>query len=114
MNWTPLTSEQELQLLLKESHSQPILLFKHSTSCNISTTAKARLERKWKDTDNATVKPVYLDLLNYRAISQKIAELTGVRHESPQAIVLKDGKATYNASHSGIYYDDILAASQGV
>lgn len=109
MNWNVLNSEAQLEALREESKQQPVLIFKHSTRCSISATAKARLERKWADGDNAAVKPYYLDLLNYRGISNRIAEEFGVRHESPQVLVLKDGKAAYHASHMDIRYEDILA-----
>jgi bacillithiol system protein YtxJ len=114
MKWNSLASESDLEALLSESKTRPVLIFKHSTRCSISATAKARLERNWKDADAQVVKPYYLDLIAHRSVSNRVAELTGVRHESPQAIVLKDGKVVHHASHSAIYYEELLAAPSAV
>jgi bacillithiol system protein YtxJ len=50
----------------------------------------------------------FLDLLKYRSISNKIAEDLGVRHESPQLIVIENGKAINSASHQHISADQII------
>lgn len=78
-----------------------IFIFKHSTRCSISKMVKQQFEREWK---SPTYKHqlYYLDLLQYRSISNKIEELTGVQHQSPQLIVLKDQKVIYAKSHSSI------------
>jgi bacillithiol system protein YtxJ len=109
MNWNNLTSVEQLETIVNtESHRATILLFKHSTTCSISAAALNRVERNWKDDDTTIITPYYLDLLNHRDISTHIATLTGVKHESPQVIIVKNGVATYNTSHSGIRYDDIM------
>lgn len=101
MHWRKLESLEALQVALDESATHPVALFKHSTRCSISSTAKDRIERQWSFTDEQL--PVYyLDLIRYREVSNRIAEITGIPHESPQLIILKHGKAIYDASHSGI------------
>ena len=104
MNWLPLTSLSQLDLLIEKSKSQPIAIFKHSTRCSISSMAKSRLER---EEASAGIEFYYLDLLAHRDISNAIAEKFSVHHESPQIILLKDGECVYDESHSGITMQDI-------
>lgn len=105
MNWTNLQSIAELDELEKRSFNKNVLIFKHSTRCSISTMAKNRLERDW--VESAKIEPFYLDLLNFRAISDEIAKRYQITHQSPQIILLKDGKPLYNASHSEIKFEAI-------
>ncbi|MCC9166517.1 bacillithiol system redox-active protein YtxJ [Pontibacter harenae] len=105
MNWHPLTSTEQLDNIVEESKSTPVVIFKHSTSCSISATAKSRLERQWDGAGVDNVKPYYLDLLSYRPISNEIAEVFNVMHESPQLLLIQDGMCTYNTSHMGISVD---------
>lgn len=102
LNWVKLNDEAELdQLIQKESFEHPVVLFKHSTRCSISAMALSRLENNW-DIDPESAVPVYLDLIRYRPISNKIADDLGIMHQSPQIIIVKDGKATYTSSHNEI------------
>ena len=107
MNWTELNSEQQIEEIKKESRSLPVLIFKHSTRCSISSTALNRLERDWKEAEIAPLKMYYLDLLSHRNISQSVAESFDVEHESPQVLILKDGNPVYVRSHLAITYDEI-------
>ncbi|WP_143959590.1 bacillithiol system redox-active protein YtxJ [Litoribacter populi] len=111
MNWINLEQAVQLEDIKKESHEQPVMIFKHSTRCSISGMAIDRLTRNWKDAETAHIKPYYLDLINFRDISNQIAQEFGVQHESPQVILVKDGKAIYDNSHMGISYKDILSES---
>ena len=85
MKWEILSSEQQfLDLLDNESL---FAIFKHSTRCSISSMAKNRVERDW-DLDF----PIYyLDLIQYRSISNLIAAKSGIEHQSPQLIVFQNG-----------------------
>lgn len=107
MNWKELNSIEQLQQLIAASAAQPVLLFKHSTRCSISRMALQRLEREWEE----IVVDVYLlDLLNFRSVSNAIAEQTGVEHQSPQALLLKNGKCVYHASHNAISFSAIKSS----
>ncbi|MEZ5009190.1 MAG: bacillithiol system redox-active protein YtxJ [Chitinophagales bacterium] len=105
-DWKELNSEEQFLDLL--SNSDQFAVFKHSTRCSISSMAKNRLESNWDLDENTPL--YYLDLIQYRNISNLIAEKTGVVHQSPQLILFKNGKAVYNASHSGISVDQVKAA----
>lgn len=109
MQWNTLENTAQLTDIEQLSMQKPVLIFKHSTTCSISSTSLNRLERVWKDADNDTVTPYLLNLLQYRSLSNEIAARYGIEHESPQAIVLHNGKAVYHASHWDIAYPDIIA-----
>jgi len=103
LNWNTLNNLNNLLELSETSKSDASLsfvVFKHSTRCPISSMAKSRLERAWDD--SIQVPLYYLDLIAYREISNKIADLFGVDHESPQILLIKNGVCVYNDSHSNI------------
>ena len=107
MNWKTLQTEEELQELIRASHERPQAIFKHSTRCSISSMAKGRVDRS--DTpDNVDFN--YLDLIANRSLSNKIAEVFGVPHESPQVLLINKGECIYDESHNGISVDDVLEA----
>ncbi|GGZ19084.1 thioredoxin family protein [Echinicola pacifica] len=108
MAWKRLETLDQIAQIKEESKHQPVLIFKHSTSCSISGMAWNRLQRNWKESDSDIIQPYLLDLLSYRSISNAIAEEFAIHHESPQVIILKDGIATYDNSHMGINYQEIL------
>ena len=101
INWKILETEAQLTEFIALSKRKPIAIFKHSTRCSLSSMAKSRLERGWNINDN-DIEMYYLDLLNYRNISNKIASDFNVEHQSPQLIVLSQGDVLYHASHGEI------------
>lgn len=105
MNWIPLSEESQLDDILTSSSQKPCLIFKHSTRCSISSMALSRLERSWPA--ESTIATYFLDLIAFRSVSNAVAEKFGVHHESPQAILVHNGKATYNASHNMISAQEI-------
>lgn len=107
MNWYILDDIGQLDPILKRSHTRPQLLFKHSVTCPISMMARMRIEDHW---DLEDVDAHYLDLLQYRAFSNHIAERLEVHHESPQVILLVGGEAVYDASHMDITVNEIKSA----
>ena len=105
MNWINLTKEEQLNQIKVNSNTKPQIIFKHSTRCSISSMAKNRLERS---TQPDEMDFYFLDLLQYRLLSNKIAEDFKVYHESPQILVIKNGECIYDESHSGIDMDEII------
>lgn len=105
MNWIALTEEQQIQDIITESSNTTVMIFKHSTRCSISATSLSRLERNWKEDEMKGMKSYYLDLIQYRSISAKIASVFSVEHESPQILLIKNGKSVWDASHYDIQYD---------
>lgn len=100
VNWTELTDILQLQEVEAISNEKPVVIFKHSTRCSISRMALKQFEREY-DLENA-VDPYFLDLIAHRDISNEIADRFNVYHESPQLILIKNGKAVYDVSHSSI------------
>lgn len=104
LKWNDLTDLKQLDGLVAESASVPVFIFKHSTRCSISRMALKNFERYYS-IDNAS--PYFLDLLSYRTISDAIASRFDVVHQSPQLILLKDGKCFYTVSHSDIDAEEL-------
>lgn len=67
-----------------------------------------RMERAWNADEMSGVKPYYLDLIQFRNISNEIADTFDIYHESPQLLVIKDDKCIYHSSHMGINYNELL------
>lgn len=106
MQWNSLNSVDDIHRIVELSKSKPQVIFKHSTTCPISGMAKMRVE------DNVVsistdVDFHYLDLLQYRNISNAIASELEVHHESPQIIMLINGEVVYDASHFDITIDEL-------
>lgn len=105
MNWNILNDYNQVQNLVEASHLKPQAIFKHSTRCSISVMAKSRLERSEFPEQ---IQFHYLDLLQYRDISNKIAEQFGVHHQSPQILLIKNGECIFEETHSAISMDEII------
>ena len=99
--WNDLTELKQLDTIVAESAQTPVLIFKHSTRCPVSRMALRNFEQEY-DIEEGKLKAYYLDLLEHRDISNEIAERFGVYHQSPQVILIKDGKAVYDTSHHEI------------
>ncbi len=111
MNWTALNELSQIEKIVEESTEQRILIFKHSTSCSISRTTLDRLERNWKEEEMGKLKPYYLDLLSFRGLSNAIAQKFDVEHQSPQVLIIENGKSIYDNSHFGIDYKTLKGFS---
>ena len=99
--WKPLNSIEDLQLIKEQSNGKLQVLFKHSTRCGISRAALNAFNANFNIEDEK-VDLYYIDLLNYRAVSDEVGFEFQVIHQSPQVIALKNGKVVYHASHHNI------------
>jgi bacillithiol system protein YtxJ len=95
-----LNNSEQLDEVFEVSKTKPIILFKHSTTCPIS----ANIFEEVSNVDSTIFLVVVQDS---RELAKAIAEKTGIKHESPQAIVVKDGKSIYHASHYDITAEDL-------
>lgn len=100
-DWQVLDNMEQLNTIAAESQNQTVAIFKHSTTCGISHMVKDGLESSWS-LSPADIKVYYLDLLAHRDISNEVAKRFKVVHQSPQFIILKGGKVSYQASHHSI------------
>ncbi len=93
------------------STEKPVILFKQSTTCPISAEAFAEFQR-FLDNNEEDIGAFYVKVRETRPVSDQIAEDLGIRHQSPQAFVLKNKEAVWNASHDKITEDSLYDALQ--
>jgi len=105
-----LRQHRDLEQLLQRSKTDPVLIFKHSTQCSVSDQAYEEFTRFLENAGDLACGVVLV--IENRDISNAIAARLGVRHESPQAIVVKDGKPEWNASHWSITMESLAQAIQ--
>jgi bacillithiol system protein YtxJ len=107
VQWINLTDLGQLQHIISESSSKPVVIFKHSTRCSVSRMALKQFESEFE----ASIKTenYFLDLLNHRDISNQIENIFNIEHQSPQLLLIKNGVCTYHVSHSDI---DALALKE--
>lgn len=105
INWIPLQFVGQLDEIAAISSQKPAVIFKHSTRCSISRFALKQFEKEFTLEDS--VDAYFLDLLEYRDISNEIASRFGVYHQSPQLLLIKNGQSIYDASHDAIDAGDL-------
>lgn len=98
-----LTTEAELQGVLRSSERAPELLYLHDPYCGISTTARAEVAQ-------VGVRVSWIDVHARHDLGMEVERITGTRHESPQALVLRGRQASWSASHRKVTAAAILAA----
>src|SRR5688572_29683393 len=97
-NLEELKSVQELEQALDESRERPVLFFKHSLTCPISTRALNELQSYL---DNADPRASYklITIQTSRNVSDEASSKLNLEHQSPQAILVRNGRELWNASH---------------
>ncbi|MFP6617621.1 MAG: bacillithiol system redox-active protein YtxJ [Candidatus Hydrogenedentota bacterium] len=95
-------NDKDWNTVLAESKKRPVFVFKHSTECPISAGAAFRTNAWLKKATKDTPKFYFVKVIERRPVSQKIAKNIDVKHESPQLLLLKDGKHVWNTSHEDI------------
>jgi bacillithiol system protein YtxJ len=106
MDWNALESLEDWTAALDASHQQPLVVFKHSTRCSISRMALKLTQQRWDLPEE--VQPFLLDLLNHREVSNAIARDLQTEHQSPQLLLIREGKTLHHANHSNIDPVDLL------
>lgn len=104
--WENLSSTDQVEEIIHRSNEKPQIIFKHSTRCGISAFAKERIEKGFQQIAGKADFH-YLDLLNFRSVSNFIAEKLNVIHQSPQIIILKNGEAIHSVTHHSIQPEGI-------
>lgn len=102
-DFNSIADTKALEDLLARSQDGPVLLFKHSNACPVSAAAYQEMKRLKRDVAIVVVQ-------RSRDVSREVEARTGVRHETPQALVLRDGKAVWTASHWNITADAVESA----
>jgi bacillithiol system protein YtxJ len=108
--WIALTSPEHLVDVRERSFLKPQLVFKHSIWCGTSAHIHDILHDATSSLREKGLELNFLDLINHRPVSNQVAEDFGVVHQSPQVILIHEGKAVYNASHYSIDPKRIISA----
>jgi bacillithiol system protein YtxJ len=113
---TPLRGVAELEQVITDSHINPIMLFKHSYTCGISAEALDELRAHLEDRSTALpgVRYAMVTVQTHREVSNAISTKLGVRHETPQAILVHEGKAIWSASHFRVNATELQKALAAV
>ncbi len=109
INWIPLTEMNQLDEIKSLSKSKAILIFKHSTRCGISRMVLKNFEKEYNLQDSE-IELYFLDLIEYRSISNEIAMKFNVMHQSPQVLVIQNEGIIYHDSHHQISVEAIKKA----
>ena len=105
---TELRKREDFEQLLERSKTHPVIIFKHSTQCAISDQVYEEFCRFVESAGNINCGLVLV--IEWRAVSNAIETMLDIPHESPQAILVRDGKPKWNASHWSITYDALTRA----
>jgi bacillithiol system protein YtxJ len=95
-----LRQEDDLEQLLEQSKTNPVLIFKHSTQCSISGVVHSEFMDFAEGAEGLECRVVLV--IENRRLSDAIAQRFGIRHESPQALLIKDARVVWHASHWAI------------
>ncbi len=104
--WRALTSLDQLEGLHQDSYKKPQLVYKHSSTCGISSVVLNMFSKSY-NSDQEGVELHFLHIQPYRQISNEVARRYGVRHESPQLLIIKNGAVNFHTSHGAIGDIDI-------
>ena len=100
-------SEEALQEMIQQSEGKPLVLFKHSTRCPISSAANEEMKKIEADFQDRGITFGLIYVVENRDVSLSCANQVGIKHESPQVLVLQDKKVLWNQSHYAIRYDKL-------
>lgn len=103
----PISDTESFEQLMERSHDRPVILFKHSSTCPISAAAYEEMSRIEPEVSLVVVQRA-------RDVSREVEARTGVRHESPQTIILRNGQAVWNASHWKIKAEAVEQAVRNI
>ena len=106
---TSLDHLEQLDQLLTESQDRPLLLFKHSYSCGVSLEALDEIVDHLNQ-ESLDARYAIVTVQTHREVSNAVASRLGVRHQTPQAIVVKGGRAVWSASHFRVNAQEIRKA----
>lgn len=99
-----------LKDVIQQSDKQPVLFFKHSNTCGISQRAFGEFERYLDSPESLAVRNYVIVVQTAREVSNELARVLSVEHESPQAILVSEGQAVWNDSHLALKSDVLKMA----
>lgn len=105
-----IVSIADLAALIRQSGKQPVLFFKHSNTCGISQRAFVEFERYLQSPESLAVLNCVIVVQKAREVSNELATLSAIQHESPQAILFRGGKVVWNDSHMALKSESLKSA----
>ena len=94
-----LKTTADIDEMLAASEEEPVALLKHSIACPISARGQGQFVGLEEDGDP----PLYAVVVQYaRSISDELADRLGIRHETPQAVIIRNGDAVFHQNHYAI------------
>lgn len=108
-----LTEKAQWDKLAAQSAQTPVLVFKHSTSCPVSAEAHEHFVRYLKQPQPG-IAYAYVRVIESRPVSNHIAQTLQVKHQSPQAILVRDGQAVWHDSHWRLTEDKFKQTLDGI
>lgn len=106
--WVVPESNEQLHELIKDGR-HPVLIYKHSYNCGTCIFSKLNVEKLFGEYgEKATF--IFIDVITQRSISNHIAEFAGVKHESPQVLLFKEGELIWHESHGAITESGLMKA----
>jgi bacillithiol system protein YtxJ len=107
-----ITTTEELEEVLDESCQRKIIIFKHSTTCPISGRALSEVQDFIKESSNEVL-VVMIKVIESRPVSNQAAEELGIKHQSPQVLLLFDKNVLWHTSHQAVTQSNIKKALAG-
>ena len=104
-HFSRIAGKQALDDLINRSNQEPVVIFKHSTTCPLSAAAYSEMER-------VPGQVCLVEVQNGQELSREIEARTGIEHQSPQVIILRNGKAVWHASHWKIKTESVEQAAR--
>lgn len=105
-HFVPVADAAELDRLFAASSQEPVVLFKHDFACSISANA-------YRELASLAGEVPLIDVERQQDLAAEVASRTGIEHESPQVIVLRDGRPVYDASLWEISGEEVARAAGG-
>jgi bacillithiol system protein YtxJ len=106
MNWIKLDTKDKFEELKQVSEREKVLIFKFSPKCAINYVVRNLLEREWAEGE-MKMKTYLLDVISQKELSNIVGKEYNVEHESPQALIIENGKAVFHASHGRILFSEL-------
>lgn len=97
-----LGTQAQFEAVLAESEQRPVFVFKHSTACPVSGMAHDEVTGYLREAGDEAAPLYILLVIESRGLSNRVAERLGIPHESPQLLLIRNGKVRWHASHGGV------------
>jgi bacillithiol system protein YtxJ len=97
------TDVRAFEELSERSRSKPVVILKHSTTCPMSAAA-------YREMSTFEGEVALVEVQRARELSREIENKTGIKHESPQILILRNGQVVWDASHFQITSEAVTEA----